>query len=72
MVVSKSLIFLYILIILIPKTRESVKWNKYIPTNLWWEASLSMIHIQHTKSVTHGGWHGEAQVDPEVMQQMFL
>jgi len=27
-----------------------------------------MINIQHTTSVTHGGLHGEAQVDPAVMQ----
>jgi hypothetical protein len=38
----------------------------------WCESNLSVIHIQHTKSTTRGGWHGEAQVDPVVMQQMFV
>jgi hypothetical protein len=30
------------------------------------------ISIQHAKLETHGSYHGEAQVDPSGMPEMFL
>jgi hypothetical protein len=35
-------------------------------------ASIRMINVPHTKLETHGGQHGEAQVDPSMMHEMFL